>query len=218
MSEYNNYFKNHYKYKFTNKQIGTLRNWFYVQWRFIKSKINFKNNSKILEIGSGIGVFYSFLNEERLSKRYIGIELDKNAVHFANNEFNTKKFTNISIETFSGRKKFDYVFAFEVLEHLDIPKKSLSKIYSLLDKGGYFIGTTPYPFVKNIYADKTHQYVLHPENWKKLLIESGFKKIELYPMTFLPTVWRINKHFNIRIPFYFSYKHFISTCLIIAKK
>jgi len=117
-----------------------------------------------------------------------------------------------------SKKKYKTIFAFEVLEHLYNPQDGIKQIKDLLDEDGIFIGTSPFPFKKNVLADKTHRFCLHPENWKKFFLENGFKKVEIYPMSFIPFVWRINKHLNIRLPFYISIKHFISTTLIIAKK
>ena len=116
------------------------------------------------------------------------------------------------------KKKFDYIFAIEVLEHLDNPKEGIAKIHNLLNNQGMFIGTSPYPFKKNIDADRTHNFVLHPENWKRLFLNEGFSNVNLYPMSFFPSLWRISRYVNIKIPFYLPFKHFISTCLIIAKK
>ena len=96
--------------------------------------------------------------------------------------------------------------------------RSLKSKQPLLSPGGYFCGTTPYPYYKNIVGDKTHVSVLHPENWKRLFMQQKFRSLELYPMSFFPYIWRINKRFNIRLPFYFPLHGFISTCLIIAKK
>ncbi len=81
-----------------------------------------------------------------------------------------------------------------------------------------FIGSSPDPYKKNVLADKTHNFVLHPENWKRLFLNNLFKNVDIYPMSFLPFLWRINKHLNIKLPFYIPFKYFISTCLIIAKK
>ena len=94
----------------------------------------------------------------------------------------------------------------------------IEKISDLLEDGGIFIGTSPYPYKKNVLADETHNFVLHPENWKRLFLDNGFKSVETFPMSFLPSLWRINKNFNIKLPLYLPFKYFISTCLIIAKK
>ena len=184
------------------------------QWRYIQRYINLKDKDSVLEIGAGVGSFYSFLPEQIY---YDGLELDSSAVKFANEHFGHSIFHCTPIEKFITNKKYDYVFAFEVLEHLDNPDLVIKKIHSLLKKGGIFIGTSPYPYPKNILGDSTHKYVLHPENWKKLMVESGFNSVSLYPMSYIPYLWRIQPKLNIRIPFYISSPLFISTCLFIEK-
>ena len=214
MNEYSDYFKNHYNYDFSYKNIKDYYNWFYCQFNFINKKIKVDYQKNILEIGSSIGGFYNFFK----SDNYVGLELDSDAVSFSNNFFKVQKFYNVSFEDFITNKKFDYAFAFEVLEHMDYPNNNVKKIYDVLNDGGFFIGTSPYPYKKNIYSDKTHKNVLYPNDWLKIFFSAGFRVVTLYPMSFFPFLWRINKHLNIRIPFYIPFNGFISTCLIIAQK
>lgn len=214
-TNYKNYFKKHLGYSYSEKDILSYRKWFYAQYKFLKRKIRISKKDRVLEIGSGIGGFYSFVKDE--VGDYFGAELDNNAVEFSNKHYKTREFSNVPFESIHA-KKFDKIFAFEVLEHLENPIESISKIHSLLDKDGIFCGTSPYPFAKNVLADESHIYVLNPENWKRLFMQAGFKDVKLYPLSFLPVVWRVNKRFNIRIPFYVPFYGFISTCLIIAKK
>ncbi len=212
---YKDYFRKHHQYAFAEKDILNYRNWFYTQWNLINTKIKIRKEDEVLEIGSGLGGFYSFLQER--VKKYVGIELDKEAVKFATNYFKSRSFFNTSIEKWGG-SKFDCIFAFEVLEHLNNPLNALKKIYSLLKVDGIFCGTSPFPYYKNIISDETHLFVLHPKNWEKLFLLSGFSQIELYPMSFFPFLWRINKKLNMIIPFYIPLSGFITTTLIIAKK
>lgn len=213
--QYKGYFKNHFKASFSKTDIEREPRWFYTQWQFINRKCNISPNCQILEIGSGLGKIYTFLENK---DRYWGIELDTDAVEFTNRYFKTDHFLNCSLEEYSAKRNFDVVFAIEVLEHFASPAVSIRKIYELLKSGGVFVGTSPYPFKKNVLADPTHMYVLPPENWKKLFTAAGFKKIELYPMSFIPFLWRINKKVNPVIPIYFPLKNTIATCLIIAYK
>ncbi len=216
--QYNNYFKKHYNYTLTHKDVSNYQKWFYPQWKIISRNISLDQTSKILEIGSGTGGFYNVISDRITYKNYMGIELDANAVTFSNNHFKSNVFTCISFENFNTSTKFDYIFAFEVLEHLDNPVSSLQKIHRLLKQDGTFIATTPYPFEKNILADKTHLYVLHPKNWERHFLNVGFTSVKVYPMSFLPFLWRVDKYFNFRIPFYVPLNGMISTCLFIAKK
>jgi len=214
MNKYTNYFKEHYRYNFSENNLKTYYKWFYSQFNIINKKLKIDYNKQILEIGSAIGGFYNFVKTDN----YIGLELDKDAVEFANTIFNKNLFKNISFEEFITDKKFDYIFSFEVLEHMDNPDLNIQKIHDILNDDGKFIGTSPYPFLKNIFADKTHKYVLHPESWKRLFVKAGFKNVQIIPMSFLPLIWRFNKKINIRMPFYVPFKNFVSTCLIIASK
>ena len=217
-NQYNNYFKKHYNYTLTQKDIVDYQNWFYPQWKMVSDTVSLDKDTNVLEIGAGTGGFYNFLLDKIDPKKYVGIELDREAVLFGNKHFKSNNFQYISFEAFSTTKKFDQIFSFEVLEHLNNPIDSIQKMYRLLKSGGSFVGTTPYPFEKNIRADKTHLFVLHPKNWERLFLNAGFISVSLYPMSFLPYLWRIDKRLNLRLPFYVSFPGMISTCLIIAKK
>jgi len=213
--QYDNYFQKHYKYVFSEVDIINYGKWFQSQLNTILQHEVIDMDKSLLEIGSGVGGFYSAIGKP---KHYQGIELDKQAVKFSNSFFQTDKFKAISLERLDIKTQYDYVFAFEVLEHLENPTEAIQRISKLLSPGGVFIGTTPFPYKKNILADDTHVSVLHPLNWNRLFINEGFKNIRLIPMTFFPFLWRVNKRFNVRIPFYSPAPYFVSTCLIIAEK
>lgn len=214
MNKYKGYFKNHFSAKFAKSDVDRDQKWFYTQFKFIRSLVNIGEGAKILEIGSGFGGLYDYLK----GIDYTGIEMDPEVVNFAKDFFKTDKFLNVSLEEFNIKNKFDYIFAIEVLEHFSDPISNIAKIKDLLNNRGMFIGTSPYPYKKNITADLTHNFVLHPENWKRLFFNAGFRKFRCFPMSFFPFVWRINKFFNIRIPLYLSLPYFISTSLFIAEK
>lgn len=218
---YENYFKEHYKSDFSKKDLEDYEKWLSTQWSFIKHEISYASNNqktRILEIGSGFGGFYNILQREGFVGEYVGIELDSDAAAFSNDFFRTQAFKNLSLSDYNCPNRFDLVVAFEVLEHLENPSKSLREIANLLQPTGIFFGTTPFPYKKNVLADKTHLSVLHPENWRRLFTMSGFKSIKLYPMSFFPLLWRVHPGLNIRLPFFVPFSHFISTCLIVAEK
>lgn len=217
-NKYTNYFKNHYKYAISKKDIDRYKQWFVPFWKIIAKYIHISPHTEILELGSGIGGFYPFIARHLQKGHYTGLELDKEAVQFTNTYFGTKAFQNLSLEEYSTKKRYDYIFAFEVLEHVHDPESIIKKIHTLLKPGGLFIGTSPFPFQRNIFADETHLYVLHPDNWKRLFSYNGFSSIIIFPMSFIPVIWKINTVFHIRIPIYINLPFFISTSLIIAKK
>ncbi len=217
MENYKGYFKKHYKYTFTQKDIDDYCKWMSAQYRFINNNLNIDKSKNILEIGSGFGGWYNILDKPN---QYEGIEVDKEVVNESNLFFKTNVFKNSRIEDLNTKNRYKYIFAFEVLEHLENPSLAVKNIYNLLDEKqeSFFIGTTPYPYKKNILADDTHVSVLHPLNWERIFKNNRFSDVKLYPMTYLPYLWRINKNLNFRIPLFLPFKNLISTCLVIAKK
>lgn len=216
-TDYSDYYKNHYKSKFDQSDITEWTKWFDAQWRIITKKVHIKKKAAVLEIGPGFGGLYQILNESGITD-YTGLDLDPDIVKFTNKFFKTKAFKFQSVEDLPLSKKFDYIFAFEVLEHIENPSAVSEKIHALLKPDGMFIATTPYPFKRNIVSDATHISVLHPGNWKRLFSLAGFKSVQTHPMSFAPFFWRVHKKANIRIPAFLPVKSFVSTCLIIAKK
>ncbi len=212
---YNKYFRRHFDSTYDPTEIALYRKWFKTQWKMINKNIKIDSSERILEIGSALGGFYSFLGKDI---DYTGLELDNEAVNFSNKHFQVNAFKKIPLEKFRSKKLFDMIFAFEVLEHFASPEQAVSKIGKLLNQNGVFCGTSPYPFHKNILADKTHRFVLHPTAWKLLFKSKGFRKVEVYPMSFIPFLWRVSSLLNLRIPFYLPFPKFISTTLIIARK
>ena len=214
---YEKYFRSHYGSSFSARDVVNYQKWFATQWRIIRRKAPLGQGARVLEIGSGTGGFYSLINCGA-SNDYTGIELDKEACDFANDYFDTTVFQNISLQDFPTSESFDFIYAFEVLEHLENPSEAVEKIYLLLKPGGTFCGTTPFPFKKNITADDTHLSVLHPANWLRLFQMASFELPEAYAFSFAPLLWRISPRLNIRFPFYIPISRTISTCLIIARK
>ncbi len=216
--EYLGYFARQYKYKFSSGDVRRYQQWIYPQWLKIKQELLKNARPSILEIGCAVGGLAQFIRSEIPNVSYSGLELDYQAVEYCKKTYPGSKFYCQSLEEFNSHKKFDFVIGLEVLEHLKNPEECIIKIHQVLKSSGCFIGTSPYPFTKNIYADSTHRYVLHPENWKKLFYAVHFNSVATYPLSFLPFLWRISKHLNIVIPAYLPFNYFISTTLIVARK
>lgn len=112
----------------------------YNRERLIKNYIN--NNSKILEIGSGIGLIGCYIQKNYPNSPYTGVEIDEKINDKA------KLFgLNVQLGDFGVigdfENKFDIVLMWEVLEHIQDLKKCLSLISNRLTKGGLFIFSVP---------------------------------------------------------------------------
>ena len=97
-----------------------------------------KTNQKILEIGCGTGG-----NSNLFSGNYVAADISKDAVRFFNNT-RKKKIVIADANTLPFKKGlFDYVLAFDVLEHIADESIVLKKIYTLLNDEGVFVINVP---------------------------------------------------------------------------
>jgi len=119
-------------------------------------------------------------------------------------------------EGIQGNKKYDRILAFEVLEHLHNVPVAIANIKKHLNSKGYFIGTSPYPYPKNM-LDPTHVNVQYPDYWLKMFRNSGFVDVSVRPISCLPFLWKIHPILHPILPFYIPFKYFVSTSLIIAR-
>lgn len=101
---------------------------------------NFSKKSRLLEIGCGYGYFLQTLNKQINT---YAVEISKKAAKetFKNNpatQVYNSDFLKVDI-----KDKFNFIVAFDVIEHQNDLKHFLNKVYSMLEKDGIFIFTTP---------------------------------------------------------------------------
>jgi 2-polyprenyl-3-methyl-5-hydroxy-6-metoxy-1,4-benzoquinol methylase len=152
------------------------------------------------------------------AKYCLGVDANKKGVSYLQ-----KKGYNIihgNVEKLSLNKKFDVVFAGELIEHLNSPGLFLNSVKRHLKKDGYFILTTPNPFyfmytVRIVFGadlkiNPDHTCWFDPQTIKKLLKNHGFivEKIEFINK---PRWYRLGG-----IPIKFR-KNFASNFMVIAK-
>jgi 2-polyprenyl-3-methyl-5-hydroxy-6-metoxy-1,4-benzoquinol methylase len=87
-----------------------------------------------------------------------------------------------------GPDRFDVVAAFNVLEHLREPARTIGKIHRSLHKTGILIGSVPnnchvvgklYTSLTNL-VDKTHCSTLPTDEWMSIFEETGFTEINFF--------------------------------------
>ena len=106
--------------------------------KFISDK-NIPTNIKMLDIGSGLGIF-PFLIKKKI-KNISLIETDNLNVLFLKKYL---KFENVYLNFNQIRnKKFDFITLNKVLEHIEKPNFFLKKYFKLLNKNGYFYIEVP---------------------------------------------------------------------------
>lgn len=144
--------------------------------RKIQQYIN-KDQTKILDIGSGSGEFLYMCKEVGLETQ--GVEPNKGYADYTINDLGLNVFNSTFEETDFTEGTFDIINLNHVLEHLPRPFEILSTINKLLKKGGIFAvdvpnveETTHAPFTHFHYA---HIYNYNHDTLKALLNKAGFE-------------------------------------------
>lgn len=187
--------------KYTRSESEMYDNWAYGWVKFLDSYLNFaKSKGKdVLELGASLGYFSSVLS--KLGFNVLVSDISSYIIKKAKKLHKGMKFTVIDVEKgIKVNKNFDYIFAFEVVEHLKSPEKAFSNVYKKLKKGGLFVVSTPFP-TKRSLADPTHINVHEQKWWTKLGKKTGFKKSKVIYATFLPYFYKYSRLLSIGFPF-----------------
>lgn len=141
---------------------------------------SFKSYGSLLEIGCGEG---RLLNELKKYYEISGIDISKFAISKASRLIDKNKLKVMDIENGNLKDTYHIIIAFDVLEHLKNPRKTIMKIKKALKKDGIFIFSVPNNFgifgkiataILN-YFDKTHVSTFKREHWIKLMKDANFK-------------------------------------------
>jgi SAM-dependent methyltransferase len=153
-------------------------------WHFynylIEKIIHYSSPGKILDIGSGSGLFLEACYNWGWDA--IGIEGSQEAIStMQSRNKNLKAISHYISSPFPFEDSiFQTVLINQVIEHLEseVQMHCLKEAYRVLKPGGVIIIESPSRFNKKEWkADPTHINLLSPSELKNLLIKSGFVKI-----------------------------------------
>lgn len=204
--------------KYTKSEFEKYVNWAFGWIKFLDRYLSLKNgNGKtLLELGSSLGYFSRIFKDRGFD--ITGSDISSFIVKKANNLQKDIKFIKLNIEReVKLEKKYDYIVAFEVLEHLKNPLKALINIKKLLKKDGILVFSTPFP-TKRSLSDPTHVNVHKPSWWINAGKIAGFVKTDFKYATFIPFLYRISKYLSIGFPFKSNISYVNSTVFLIFKK
>lgn len=213
--------KNYFGIFFKNYDISELD--FYYKWfhgwiNLLDIFLPLRNNQnkKVLEVGCAIGSFAKHLNERGFKVTAVDISefiINKAKKLQKNIEFKVADIEKVSIKN----NEYDYVFAFEVLEHLNNPSKALENMRRSLKKGGVLVFSTPLPS-KQILADPMHINIHKPEYWISLGKKLNFTEVYFKQVSFLPFFYKFNKMLSIGFPIKINLPLVNNTCFYFFKK
>jgi 2-polyprenyl-3-methyl-5-hydroxy-6-metoxy-1,4-benzoquinol methylase len=128
-----------------------------------------------------VGCAYGFLVAEadRLGFDAYGADVSEYAISQAKKLFPhlTDRFfvsDCLSLLGVFGEQSFDVISMFELVEHLENPRKALAIVNGVLKPRGLLLITTPDPKRVLKDVDVTHRNVRDIAYWKRTLLESGF--------------------------------------------
>ncbi|MCL1901511.1 MAG: class I SAM-dependent methyltransferase [Endomicrobia bacterium] len=130
---------------------------------------------KILDLGSGTGLFSSFVINKYKNAKITLIDLSDKMLEIAGRRFaNNKniKIINADYTKYDFNEKFDFIISALSIHHLTAAekKKLFKTCFGLLKKDGVFINAdqalSHYAEIEKIFSDL----------WKDLVIESGMNK------------------------------------------
>lgn len=107
--------------------------------RFLKAS---SSNGRLLDVGCGIGVFPKLV--EQLGLAVYALDPATQAIRYARENFGLKNTIAGTVDDIPPHwRNFNFITAFEVLEHLEQPRELAKKIYELLAPGGCFMMSVP---------------------------------------------------------------------------
>jgi len=126
---------------------------------FIQRQVS---EGSMLDIGCSGGFFLNGFSEKFVKH---GIEIDQNAVDFANNNFDSLsgKVSCTSLEDYNVNLSFDLITMRGVIEHVKDPEKDIQKVSQLLKKKGLFgVAATPNSDAVSVDIFRDKWTLFHP--------------------------------------------------------
>ncbi len=203
--------------EFENEKNSPRRD-FYENILTLIKKLKNKKSLKIAEIGSGIGLFVHYSNNQ--GHKAQGTEVTKRIADFCTNLINGEIYyiKNNEYLKFLKKNSYDLVFLDHVFEHLTDPKTYLDIFRQLLTENGYLIFRVPnhVSLSSKLFGKKWtwidppyHLYYYNPKSVKILLENSGYDVIKVetndYFERSIPQLYSIRNWVNI-VKFFLNYR------------
>ena len=213
--------KNYYKrffVRYNEQELDMYYRWHWGWANFLDRFIDLKEGAgrRVLELGSSIGSFAKVAGE----RGFDIVASDVSSFIVAKGKKLLKNIDFVRVDAEKGinlKGNFDFIFAFEVIEHVGRPEMVLKNVKGKLKKGGTFVFSTPYPTTRSL-SDPTHINVHKPFYWKKLGKEVGFKKMRFTHASFIPYFYRHSKFLSFGFPIKTDLPYINSTVIFFFEK
>ena len=152
------------------------------------------NRKVSLVLDTGCGVGYGTKELSAYAEKVVGIDRNIEAIEYAKKKYLNRNISFINFD-FSNSlsnmlsnlnvENVDLIVAFEFLEHLDDPAKTVKEFHYLLKNNGYLLCSVPNSKFESINeggepSNVFHKHIFTFRKISELLIESGFFIEESY--------------------------------------
>lgn len=141
---------------------------------------NIPRDAYCCEIGCGVGIFLACLEKKGL--RSVGIDLSPEAVEIAQKRFTSGLISVRNQNIYDLKDKFDAIFMFEVLEHIEDDQGFLNYVSEnlLKEKGSLFISV---PARQKLFS-RADLYCGHLRRYEKKDLSQKLREAGLNPLIF----------------------------------
>lgn len=154
----------------------------------LEDKVKLRNKM-ICDLGCGEGCLLELLNKNFSipKSRLWGIDISDYAILTIKKKGFKGKVCDLSQEIRNGKRKYDLIFALDVIEHLRNPYMFLENLKTMLRRSGFVVITTPNIFSLSHllqrkkwygYLDKSHMILFNDDNLSYIFNKVGFKVTE----------------------------------------
>jgi ubiquinone/menaquinone biosynthesis C-methylase UbiE len=134
-----NKIKNHFDLVAKNYDFYKKKNWYYYKNLKILLHTLIPAKKEVFEVGCGTGDLLAELHPVK----GFGMDLSSKMIQIAKTKH--KKNKNLTFSTSFPKRKYDYVFMSDVIEHLEDARKTLQKIHKTMSDKSLFINTMANP-------------------------------------------------------------------------
>jgi len=124
---------------------------------FILDNVNVGERSRILDIGTGKGVYIYLISRRYPHVNFVGIDINEKNIAQAKDIIQEE---NVELVVMNAERlmfkddTFDVALMIEVLEHIPHPEKAIKEVYRVLKPGGKLIITAP----NKLFPFETHGF------------------------------------------------------------
>lgn len=171
-------------YKSKEKEYSDIDQEAHLRYNRAIKLADIRSNSIILDIGCKYALLKYMLKDKNINVDYFGIDItDKVFSRIENFDSTRFKIADASKGIPFEDEKFDYVFALEILEHVESPTKMLQEIHRVLKPNGVLILSVPNPYawneiisnIKNLPDTEGHISAFTKQIMDRLLKFTDFK-------------------------------------------